>query len=105
MQKVAFICSPYARLDILVALDIARLVAIKAKDDGYIPLSPVIAFDNIYKETNAREREVVLKASESLLMKCEIVYVAQTQYKISDGMKREINLAKCHNIPIRFISV
>lgn len=105
MQKVAFICSPYAKLDILVALDIARLVAIKAKEDGFIPISPVIAFDNIYKETNQKEREIVLRASEAVLMKCDIVYVAQTQYKISDGMNREISLAKCHNIPIRYISV
>lgn len=112
MKKV-YIASPVrpvldALKDIGFSLDLAmksvRTIAINGCQAvknmvGYIPISPILAFDGVYDEY--RDRERIDEACEALLLCCDALYIVDTPYnEKSKGIDREIELAKKHNIPI-----
>lgn len=94
MQKIAFICSPYAKLDTELAIDLATQLSKEALKDGCIPLCPILNFNGVMQETDYNERIDILGKCRELLMKCDCVYVADSSYGITDGMQDEINLAQ-----------
>lgn len=98
-MKLAFICSPYAKLAIDDALYYAQDLARSALSDGCIPISPVLAFHKVMFERNQHERERVIKVCHELLRRCDVVYVLESSHGITDGMRREIALANELGIP------
>lgn len=99
-MKLAFICSPYAKLDIDDALYYAQDLAHSALSDGYIPISPILAFHKVMFEKTPQEREQVIKVCHELLKRCDVVYVLESSYGITSGMQGEIDLANKLGTPI-----
>ena len=78
---------------------VARNGCLDIKNMGFVPVSPILAFDGIYSEYE--ERESIDDACEALLLGCDFIYVIQTPYnKDSKGIAQELEIAKANNIPI-----
>lgn len=99
-MKLVYIASPYASIS--VAKDenqrrqYAKKIAIrecqKVIDAGYEPISPVLAFCDVFDESN---RERVMNACLELLSHCSYIHYAKNVYsKDSAGMKAEKRYAR-----------
>ena len=107
-MKNVYIISPYrAVLDHKEPRSFAEYLAIKyartgcsfIKKLGYVPISPILAFQGIYEEYE--ERETIDKACEIMLLACDAIHVVKTPYnEFSKGIKRELEIAAENNIPI-----
>jgi len=99
MQKLrlkVYICSPYRdnpEKNRQKALKYCR----KAFEEGYLPIAPHVYFPQFLDETT--EREQGLEMALQLLLECQEIWVFGPE--ITEGMKREIELAKKFNIPIK----
>ena len=81
---------------------VARNGCLEVKNMGFVPVSPILAFDGIYSEYE--ERESIDDACEALLLGCDFIYVIQTPYnKDSKGIARELEIAQKHGIPILYV--
>lgn len=66
---------------------------------NHLPISPILSFDGVYDEFS--EREGIDEACKTLLLSCDAIYVVQTpRNKESKGIKRELEIAKEHGIPV-----
>ncbi len=82
-----------------VVRGVARNGCFEVKNMGFVPVSPILAFDGIYSEYE--ERESIDDACEALLLGCDFIYVVQTDYnKYSKGIARELEIAQRHGISI-----
>lgn len=78
-----------------LALDGCRAVV----DMGYIPLSPVLAFEGVYDERT--QRDCAIGASLEMLKKCDAIYIVRSPYnEYSQGMILEKELATRLNMLI-----
>ena len=74
------------------------------KKMGFVPISPILAFNGVYEEYSERER--IDEACEALLLGCDYIYVVQTPYNDkSKGIARELELAQQYGISPLFVMV
>lgn len=77
---------------------VARNGCLDVKSMGFVPVSPILAFDGIYSEY--KERDHIDDACEALLLGCDFIYVIQMPYnKDSKGIARELEIAQRYGIP------
>lgn len=74
----------------LRAFDILSQCKRELKD--YAPLSPVLCFMGVFDDVF--EREEVFKKCIALLKKCDAFVYRQADLEISEGIKKELELAK-----------
>ena len=92
-NKLVFVSTPYAKLDPQLAKRIATKACKDIKKQNLIPISPVLAFENIYDE--ATERYTIENVCFDLLASCDYYHYYECDYaKDSIGMKKELTLAK-----------
>ncbi|PHJ03235.1 hypothetical protein IW21_09405 [Campylobacter fetus subsp. venerealis] len=100
-MRLVYVASPYASISAardenqrrFYAKKIATSACKKVMEAGYWPISPVLAFCDIYDEKT--EREEVIKACLELLSDCSYIYFANSVYsKNSAGMKIEKRYAR-----------
>lgn len=90
-NKLVYICSPY-RGDTERNLEYARELTRIALEEGYAPVTPHLYLTQVTDDNDPFERGLGMEAAIELLMKCNYIMVG-TRYGISDGMRREINIA------------
>lgn len=92
--------SPFRQFKKVISF--ARSGCDDVKKMGFVPISPILAFDGVYDEY--RERERIDEACEALLLGCDFIYVVQTDYnKDSKGIARELDIAQKHGITHLFV--
>lgn len=106
----AFISSPYAaifnevkdsNLALEIALKIAQYGSMVALDKGYIPFSPVIAFNGIYEE---KHRDEIMEKCYEAIKQSSLFLSVLTEYsEQSKGMDYELKTAYCFEIPVEFV--
>lgn len=99
---IIFVCSPYLailqgrrkeREALKLIYKYAKAGSKAVKEMGYIPLSPVLCFQDVYDEST--ERDKALHGSNALLKASQGIMVVKTPYnKYSSGMAQEIEKAK-----------
>lgn len=110
MQKLVYVASPYKGLEFKDELSkravkecanfrgiVAKLEALEAckrlKFYGYIPISPILAFEELYSE--ATERKKVLEAGFTLLRACDHIYIHKCDgWDKSEGIQKELKKAE-----------
>lgn len=104
-NSLAFISSPYAAVLKRISnekkakeliMKIARYGSKLALENGFIPFSPVIAFDEIYTEDN--REELMQKCFEAISLSSVFYCVKTDFFKDSFGMQEELEFALKHNI-------
>lgn len=98
-MKLVYVMSPYKDVKptrYKTARGVAEAIALKAceevKTAGFVPISPVLAFENVYSE---ERRDEVMEACFVLLNKCDLFYVARSEFTgASEGIKQELAWAK-----------
>ena len=90
------------------AMEPVRAMAIHGCEDvkkmGFVPISPILAFNGVYEEYS--EREHIDAACEALLLACDYIYVVETPYNDkSKGIARELELAQQYGISHLFVMV
>lgn len=100
-RKVVYICSP---LRGAVANNIARanLYARYAYEKGYLPLAPHAIFTQFLDDGKAEERQAGTALGLELLERADELWVFG--FRISEGMKKEIERARALNIPTRWFT-
>ena len=100
-MRLVYVASPYASISSardenqrrVYAKKIAVSACKKIVKAGYEPISPVLAFCDIFDEKTDREK--VMKACLELLSDCSYIYFANSVYsKNSSGMKMEKRYAR-----------
>ena len=100
MKKICYVASPVKSILELedyspMGYDRVRALALEGckevKKRGYIPLSPVLLFMNIYSEKI--ERKEALNDGFMLLTRCDCFYEVKTTY-ISEGIVEEREFAQ-----------
>ena len=93
--KLVYLASPFRAIAcserdrLYYARRVALEEAKKLKSHGYIPLSPVLLFGEIYNEQKERER--ALLSGRLLLECCDYIYVStHRDAKNSEGIKAEL---------------
>lgn len=86
-----YICSPY-RGDTEINIERAQRFCKMAVQRGHIPIAPHLYFTQFLDENNCKERELGMCYANALLKACDEIWVCGN--KISEGMSREIELAK-----------
>ena len=72
------------------------------KKMGFVPVSPILAFNGVYEEYS--ERDHIDAACEALLLMCDYIYVVETPYNDrSKGISRELELAQQYGISPLYI--
>ena len=92
-MKLVYVASPHSKVPAnWKAFTIAKEACLKVKQEGYTPISPVLAFSGVYTE---EKREEVMDACACLLCKCDLIYVAPSPFtEKSEGIKQELKWAK-----------
>lgn len=101
--KKIYVCSPLRgdiETNIEKAKEYCRFIALKL---DAIPVCPHIYFTRFLDDNNEIEREVGMSFGLRLLSECDNVYVFDSN-GISEGMKKEIELASKLNIPVAYES-
>ncbi|MDR1008045.1 MAG: DUF4406 domain-containing protein [Campylobacteraceae bacterium] len=102
-QKLVYIASPVRAVVERFSVDIcegfkeakrmATFAAIRVKKAGHVPISPVLMFDGVYEEYF--DRAQIMEACAALVAICDEIYVVDNKYtKYSDGIKKELEIAK-----------
>lgn len=98
MAKLVFVSTPYASIKCkdrdknYIAKNIALEACHQVRLNGYEPISPVLAWMDVYSEL---EREKVMKNCEELLGACRYYYFYPCKFsKNSKGMAYERNFAR-----------
>ena len=100
-MRMVYVATPYAGLSGVsetnrpsLARYIAKNVCARVREAGYIPISPVLAFSDIFDEQ--KDRECVLDAGLELLSHCSYVYVYDLHPDAfnSEGMRKEREYAR-----------
>ena len=101
-MKRVFICSrlrPDERHTLEQNLRRASLGCITAMTKGYAPIAPHLMYIHFLNDDTPSDREAGINAGLALLRVCDELW--QWGATISEGMAREIALAKKLGIPIR----
>ena len=100
MKKICYVASPvrsileledYSPMGYEKVMALALEGCKEVKKKGYIPLSPVLLFMNIYSEKI--EREEALNDGLALLTRCDCFYEVKSAY-ISEGIVEEREFAQ-----------
>ena len=100
-KKVAFISHPL-KGDLEGNTNKVKQICRSLINDGVIPLATHMLFPSFLDDNIPEERETGMKATLELLSRSDEVWVYGD--RISEGMKREIELAKNLNIPVVYKS-
>ncbi|WKY46029.1 DUF4406 domain-containing protein [Eubacteriaceae bacterium ES2] len=100
-RPLVYICSPYAGNTTKNAMN-ARKYSRFAFEHNTIPLATHLLFPQFMDDENPTEREAALHFNYVLLGKCEELWVFGDI--ISNGMSREIGIAKKRRQKIRYFS-
>lgn len=103
MYQKVFICSPYAG-DIERNCEIARALCRKAADRAYAPFAPHLVYPQLLNDSDPYERKKGMDFGLEFLEKCDEVWV-YAENGISQGMKKEIELASSLGIPVIFVDL
>lgn len=95
---LVYICSPYSG-DVNLNTENARKYSRYALDKGNIPIAPHLLFPQFMSEDN--ERELAMHFNYVLLGVCKEFWVFGE--KITDGMNKEIEVARKRKMRIRYI--
>lgn len=102
MEKI-YVCSPLRgneKENIKRAEEYCRKIVLKL---NAIPICPHIYFTRFLNDNSKIERELGLDLGQRLLKDCDRVFVFD-DYGISEGMKKEIEVAESLNIPVIYTS-
>lgn len=98
-KKIAYIASPvrdyyenFPENKIEMMVEHAKKISQEAKKMGYIPISPVIMFVDIYDDE--MNREEVLSDDLCILERCDAFVYRHSDLKKSVGMQKELECAK-----------
>lgn len=94
-MKIAYIAQPYAYLlkfGLNAPIEYAKDKASIALKAGFIPLSPVLAFNGIYNE--ATQRKLALSHAIFLMKKCDVFCLSYQELSLSEGMRNELEIWK-----------
>lgn len=98
-KKIAYIASPvrdyyenFPENKIEMMVEHAKKISQEAKKMGYIPISPVIMFVDIYDDE--MNREEVLSDDLCILERCDAFVYRHSDLKKSAGMQKELECAK-----------
>lgn len=99
-MKLAYIASPIAYFYVgrpansakNVAKRVARELAKSAKRRGYAPISAPLALLDVYNEQE--EREQAFEVALQILKKCDVFFYNKDDLPKSEGMKKELEIAK-----------
>ena len=94
-MKRVFICSRYAG-DIPRNTFTAERLCQKAVTAGFAPFAPHLLYPLFLDDTKLSEREAGMACGKAFIEVCDEVWVF-TGDGISDGMRREIEHARCLN--------
>ena len=107
-QKKVFICSPFrglgrteqkAKENYLNNMEVAKKACRYATGEGCIPYCPHLYFPRFLVDSDPDEREMGKLMGQTWLEQCNELWVIGR--RISQGMKREIALAKDLGIPVK----
>lgn len=98
-MKIVYICSP---LKGAIERNIrkAQFYCLFAYEKGYLPLAPHTIFTQFLDDTIPAQRRAGMKMGIELLWKCDELWVFGE--RISEGMKKEIELVKGLKVKIRY---
>lgn len=99
--KLIYVCSPF-RGDSQKNLIRANLHSRFVYEKGYIPIAPHTIFTQFLDEENPTERKSGVDMGLRLLELCDELWVFG--WRISVGMKQEIEFARKNNIVTKYIS-
>ena len=109
MDKKVFICSPFAatakdkeekKKEIVRNIQTARAASLYAVLEGAIPYTPHLYFPQFLDDDEQDRRELGQILGLMWLQECDELWVIGR--RISDGMKKEIEMAKKLDIPVRY---
>ena len=78
---------------------LAESICRYAVSKGYVPYAPHLYFPQFLSENDPEERETGILMGLSWLARCDEVWVGG--FRISEGMSREIAMAKEWGIPLK----
>ena len=99
-KPLVYICAPFSG-DVETNVQKAVALAKKAYQDGCIPLTPHLLFPFL-NDRSRRERQDALFMDLVLMGKCQEVWVLADT--ISNGMKKEIEVATYRHQTIRYFN-
>lgn len=104
-MKTRYVISRYSgtRRETRFNVRVARYMAKKLIDDGYMPVVPHIYFTQFLDDRNYYGRKQGTEAAMELLKNCNKAIVVIVDGVISEGMKEEIAYAIELNMPIRYV--
>ena len=94
--RLVYVATPYAGIRCgdsirdIAALKIARAECKKVKEAGFIPISPILAWNGVYSED--RDRDELLRAGLELMIACSYVYFSNhpdSEYSVGMKLERE----------------
>ena len=100
-KPLVYICSPYSG-DIEGNIKRTCSFCRFALESNSIPIAPHLMFPQFMEDENSEERELAIFMDIVLMGKCSEVWVLGD--KISNGMAREIEVAKKRRQPVRYFS-
>ena len=109
MDKKVFICSPFAatakdkdekKKETIHNIHTAQVASLYAVMEGAIPYTPHLYFPQFLDDDDQDCRELGQLLGMLWLEECDELWVIGR--RISDGMKKEIEMAKKLDIPIRY---
>ena len=83
---------------------VARFMAKKVLDEGFIPVVPHIYFTQFLDDRKQCERSKGVEIALDLLKECDKATVVIVYNYISDGMKAELKCVNSLGIPVRVIN-
>lgn len=90
--------------DVKKNLEAARLYYEYAVQKGVAPVMPhLILADGILDDSDPEQRRKGIEIGESILLKCDALWVVIDSRGVSAGMQNEINIAAAAGIPIDLI--
>lgn len=101
MKKV-FVCSPL-KGDLDLNIEKAKGYCRYVLGCGHVPYAPHVFFTQFLNDNVQRERELGMLGGIEFLKICDEIWVFGNT--ISEGMSKEISLAKHLNIPVRIIKL
>lgn len=98
-RKVIYVCSPF-KGDIAANIQRAREYCKLILEAGHMPYAAHLTLDGVLDDNNPPEREKALQIGVVMVRRCNELWIFGNA--ISEGMKREIEVASRNNIRIKF---
>lgn len=101
-----YIISRYSgtKREIRFNVRVARFMAKKVLDEGFIPVVPHIYFTQFLDDSEQCERDKGVEIALELLKECDKAIVVVVDGYISDGMKAELKCVNSLGIPVWVIN-